>query len=129
MSGWVEIERRIWLRNKWIRQYAIIEASGMLMISSSVCYDKNLYRVNGGHAILIDSTADDEAAHIPPRIQIKLDPSLQMEGGGSVTFRLTSTEDLSPWIYALSRYACSVQGGIIWPANTDQTKCGFSHCG
>jgi hypothetical protein len=106
MSGWVEIERRVWLRNKWIRQYAVIEASGMLMISSSVCYDKNLYRVNGGHAILIDSAPDENEAHTQPRIQIKLDPSLQMEGGGNVTFRLTSAEDVSPWIHALGRCAC-----------------------
>jgi hypothetical protein len=107
MSGWVEIERRVWFRTKWIRQYAVIEASGMLMISSSVCYDKNLYRVNGGHAILIDSAEDEEDAQILPSIQIKLDPSLQMEGGSSVTFRLTSTEDVSSWIHALSRCALS----------------------
>jgi hypothetical protein len=79
----------------------------MLMISSSVCYDKNLYRVNGGHAILIDSAEDEEEAQILPSIQIKLDPSLQMEGCSSVTFRLTSTEDVSPWIHALSRCALS----------------------
>jgi hypothetical protein len=107
MSGWVEIERRVWLRQKWTRQYAIIEASGVLMISSSVCYDKNLYRVNGGHAILIESSEVEED-RIPPSIQIKLDPSLQMEEGSSVTFRLFSAEDVSPWIHALSRCAGSV---------------------
>ena len=81
------------------------------MISSSVCYDKNLYRVNGGHAILIDSSEVEED-RIPPSIQIKLDPSLQMEEGSSVTFRLFSAEDVSPWIHALSRCGLRFQDDL-----------------
>ena len=96
------MEQRIWLRQKWTRQFAMVDASGMLIISSPSRYDRQKYFLSGARAFFIDKGAIeiDDAA---PLICIVLSPSLQLDGATRVAFRLTSAADAAPWMAALSR--------------------------
>ena len=104
------MEQRVWMRQKWTRKVAMLDSSGILKISSSSVYDKLQYCISGGQAVLIEEFASDSAQNgqlPPPRFQIKLDPSLQLdslEGKSALVFRLVSADDLAPWIRALSWY-------------------------
>ncbi len=100
------MEQRIWLRQKWTRKVAMLDGTGLLKVSSSSIYDKLQYYLSGGQAVIIDEDPADNGERRPPRIQIKLDPTVQLEsleGGSAVIFRLLSEEDIGPWIQALSR--------------------------
>ncbi len=101
LSSWVETEQRIWLRRKWTRQLAMVETSGLLMISSPSRYDKREYCLTGAQALLVEK-GQIEDTHAP-LIRIALDPSLQLDGAACITFRLTSAADAAPWITTLTR--------------------------
>ena len=99
------MEQRVWLRQKWTRKVAMLDGSGVLKISSSSVYDKLQYSLAGGQAVLIEENPSENGHRPPPRFQIKLDPSLQLdslEGTSILTFRLLSADDVVPWIRALS---------------------------
>ncbi len=53
MSGWVETEQWVWLRRQWTRQFASLNAGGMLRISSSSLYAKQQFFLSGAQAVLI----------------------------------------------------------------------------
>jgi hypothetical protein len=106
-TGTVELEQRIWLRRKWLRQSALIDASGILKITSANVYEKLEYSLHGAVAVLFDGIDVDpnseEGATKQPMFQIKLDPKLQIDDNTILTFRLTSSDDIRPWIHALNR--------------------------
>ena len=102
ISGCIEVEERVWFRKKWVRQSAMISASGILKISSPSIHGKLQYELNGARAVLIHP-ADGQPK--PPLIRIKLDPRLQTEAAEGVSFRLVSTDDIEPWASALSTCA------------------------
>ncbi len=108
-SGWVEIEQRVWLRLKWIRQFAMISPAGLLKISSQSLYDKRQYQLAGAQAVLIEGAALEAAvpangaAHHAPRLQIRFNPALQLEGFVTITLQLLSADDVGSWVRALSR--------------------------
>ncbi len=106
-SGWVEMEQRVWLRLKWIRHFAMIDPTGLLKISSHSFFDKCEYQLAGAQAVLIDGAALEPASgseRSAPRLQIRLNPTFQLEEAGTVTFRLLSTGDIGSWILALGRF-------------------------
>jgi hypothetical protein len=97
------------MRLQWTRQFAQIDSIGMLHITSSAVYDKRCYSLLGGNAILVDSpVGENAAASSPPRIQIRLDPSRQLDGETNVVLRLFTTADAALWISALSRFSFSM---------------------
>ncbi len=46
-AGWIEMEQRVWLRLKWIRQFAMINLEGPLKISSRLLYANHEYLLAG----------------------------------------------------------------------------------
>ena len=112
LSSLVETEQRIWLRRKWTPQIAVIETSGMLMISSPSRYDKREYLLAGAQALLIDREATNAAAPLAPLVCIALNPSLQPDGTARVAFRLAAAADAVPWIAALSRLVKPVKPSV-----------------
>jgi hypothetical protein len=76
----IEMEQRIWLRKKWLRQSALIETSGILKISSAAVYQRLEYSLHGAVAVLFDGIDVDpqreEGETLKPLFQVKLDPSL-----------------------------------------------------
>ena len=104
-TGTIEVEQRIWLRRQWRRQIAVIEAPGLLKISSSSVYDKLEYSLSGAVAVLQDGCQSNDGITQPPMFHIKLDPSAQAEGVAVISFRLISVNDIMPWLEALSRHA------------------------
>jgi hypothetical protein len=106
-SGWIETEERVWMRQKWTRQFAQLDSKGMLRISSSQIHDKLQFHLAGAHAFVIEAAdiGRDESASSTqhPTIQILLNASLQFGGEGSVTFRLGTMADATSWALALSR--------------------------
>ena len=96
------MEQRIWFRKKWLRQSAVIEAPGLLKISSASLHERLEYNLTGASAVFVqDSNSDETDQH--PLIQIKLDPKLQIQSVPFMTFRLLSAEDIPPWVEAFSR--------------------------
>jgi hypothetical protein len=106
-SGWVEMQQRVWMRLKWIKQIAMITPDGLLKISSTSIYDKCEYQLAGAQAVIIDGLGQkpDSGAQecAAPKLEIRFDPTLQLEGVAIVTFRLLSVDDIGPWTRALSR--------------------------
>jgi hypothetical protein len=81
----------------------MIDADGLLKISSSSVYDKLQYKLSGSQAVVIDNVArEDDDAEEAAMVQIKLDPRLQLEGAMAVVFRLPKKEDRDAWISVLS---------------------------
>ena len=100
------MEQRVWMRHKWIRHFAMITPAGLLRISSRSFYDKREYQLAGAQAVIIDGAALEPATGSEgpaPRIQIRLNPALQLEVAGNITLRLLSSDDIGSWILALSR--------------------------
>jgi hypothetical protein len=101
------MEQRIWLRRKWLRQSALIDASGILKISSAAVYQRLEYSLHGAVAVLFDGNDVDpqseEGETQQPLFQIKLDPKLQLDDNTILTFRLISSNDIRPWVRALNR--------------------------
>ena len=83
----------------------MIDTHGYLTISSSSVYEKLQHNLSGAKAVLIDADALPVGTEQLPTIQVFLDPSKQMDGTAIVTFRLSSSADLEPWINALNRCA------------------------
>ena len=102
-SGYVDVEQRVWLRLKWVRQYAAIDPSGFLRISTSSVHEKLQYNLTGARAVLCDADVWSNSKGQLPTIQIRLDPTKQEDGSTVVNFRLPSTSDIGPWLQALSR--------------------------
>ena len=99
----IEIEQRIWLRRKWIKQTALINHCGILRISSASSYEKLEYSLDGANAVLLDDNILQDGAGHQPIFQIQLDPNQQIDNVTSLTFRLLSSEDIRQWVAALSR--------------------------
>jgi hypothetical protein len=100
------MQERIWMRLRWTRQFAMITPAGLIKISSTSAYGKCEYWLAGAQAVIIDGQALDPApcAESPaPKLEIRFDPKLHIEGAVTVTFRLLSNDDLGPWTSALSR--------------------------
>ena len=101
------MEQRIWLRRKWLRQSALIDASGILKISSAAVYQRLEYSLHGAVAVLFDGNdvepQSEEGETQQPMFQIKLDPKLQIDNNMILTFRLISSDDIRPWVHALNR--------------------------
>ncbi len=86
-----------------MRELAVVETSGKLMISSHSRYDRREYQLAGARAIIIDKGAVEDTAHQVPQIRIALNPSFQLDGTAFISFRLTSAADAAPWNTALAR--------------------------
>ncbi len=67
ISGWVETEQRVWLRRKWTRQFASLDAGGLLRISSPSAYDKQQFFLCNAQAVFISGEVS---------FLVHLDPSL-----------------------------------------------------
>ena len=74
----------------------------MLKISSASVYEKLEYCLCGATAVLIVGDQSDDGSQ-QPTIEIKLDPSTQIEHITVLSFRLLSMDDISSWVAALSR--------------------------
>ena len=95
------MEEHIWMRLKWTRQFAMIDASGMIRISSSSAYAKLAYNLRGAQAVVIQ-TDDEVANHVV--IAIKMHPDFSLsEGNTKLTFRLIALEEVGTWVRTLGR--------------------------
>ena len=92
------------MRLQWTRQFAQIDSTGLLHITSSAVYDKRCYSLLGGTAVLIDYPACENTTSSQATIQIRLDPNRQHDGETSVVLRLFAAADAGLWIPALSRF-------------------------
>jgi hypothetical protein len=99
----VELEQRVWLRRKWVRQSARIDETGILKVSSTYVHEKLEYNLCGAIAVFLTG----DLAHKgdgQPILQIKLNPKFQFVNTPILSFRLLSTDDIGLWAAALSRY-------------------------
>ncbi len=99
----MELEQRVWLRRKWVRQIARIDETGILQVSSTYVHEKLEYNLSGAIAVFLTG----DLAHKgdgQPILQIKLNPKFQFVNTPILSFRLLSTDDIGLWAAALSRY-------------------------
>ena len=102
-TGTIELEQRIWMRRKWTRQTARLDACGLLKISSASIYEKLEYNLRGATAVFMDGDRIDIGTGQQPNVQITLDPRLQIDNVAVLSFRLISMDDLALWAVELSR--------------------------
>jgi hypothetical protein len=100
------------MRRKWIRQFAMITPAGLLKISSKSPYDKCEYQLAGAQAVLIDGSALKSAGLHAAMFQIRFEPALQFEGAVTITFSIVSSDDIGPWVRALSRCSFAPKHGL-----------------
>jgi hypothetical protein len=133
-TGTVEMEQRIWLRRKWLRQSALIDASGVLKITSASVYERLEYSLHGAVAVLFDGIDVDpnidEGEAQQPMFQIKLDPKLQIDNNMILTFRLISSDDIRPWVHALNRQVMTPSyHGFMFQRVNHRPRLGFARFG
>ena len=104
-GGWVETEERVWLRKKWVPQYAQIDQAGSLRISSSSVYSIREYFLEGSTKIVseTDWRVGTDLASSRTNIKIYHCRSLSCDPDSIVEFRLTDPDKVPGWIAALSR--------------------------
>jgi hypothetical protein len=128
------MEQRIWLRRKWLRQSALIDASGVLKITSASVYERLEYSLHGAVAVLFDGNDVDpnidEGEAQQPMFQIKLDPKLQIDNNMILTFRLISSDDIRPWVHALNRQVMTPSyHGFMFQRVNHRPRLGFARFG
>jgi hypothetical protein len=102
-TGTVELEQRVWLRRKWVRQTARIDETGILKVSSTYVHEKIEYNLCGAIAVFLTGDLAQNGGG-QPVLQIKLNPKFQFVNIPILSFRLLSTDDIGPWAAALSRH-------------------------